>query len=316
MKLALIYDPNDPKLSPEAYSWTYRDMFLALTDAFESVQYVTGDGSAADIDADAIVFYDVHSSHHVKIDGIERHPAVKYEYFNDPHQREQQGIYPNGRRFYKLGAGGRCRRAMERGVRFIICPYRCGYERYIAPHVPDGSLAWFPVAPKPRRAVHSLLTDRKAEVLGNGHCWRGEQDFRPYEFRAWAFAKSYVTCVEHALDGRTPKGCAYQGFLSQYAGALALCDTYVVPKYLEIPMAGCLCLCQMQPDYAEMGFVDGVNCIAVDRGNLASKVTELRADPGAYQKIADSGRRLIEDRYTASHFAGFVRKHAEQFAKK
>jgi len=54
MKLALIYDPNDPKLSPEAYSWTYRDMFLALTDAFESVQYVTGDGSAADIDADAV----------------------------------------------------------------------------------------------------------------------------------------------------------------------------------------------------------------------------------------------------------------------
>ncbi len=315
MKLAVIFDPDDHKLSPASYSWTYRDMFLALCDAFEDVQYVTGDGSAQDIDADVIVFWDVHSSQAVTLDGIENHPALKYEYFNDPHQRDQDGTYSNGQRFHKLGPKGRCIRARDRGVQYIICPYRDGFAKYIKPHAGDMELLWFPVAPKPRRRVHSLLTDRKAEVLANGHLWGGEDGFRPYEFRRWAFQQKCVTVSGHALDGRTPKGYAFQGWLAQYAGALALCDTYIVPKYLEIPLAGCVCVCQMLPEYAEMGFADGVNCVAVNKEDFKQKVYTICRAPETFQVIADAGRQLVESKYTAAHFAATVKEHARRFAK-
>ncbi len=302
MRLAVVYNPNDPKLLPSAYSWTYRDQLLAILDRFAPVELVTEPCEAAAIQADAILFYDVHSSHHIEIAGIEKHPATKLEYFNDPHQVEQRGTYRTGEGFHKLSAAQRCERAMRRGVRYIICPYRDGYERYLAPHAGGMELLWLPVAPKDRRRLVPILSDRRPELLGNGHCWPGEDNFRPYEFRRWAFTQPGVTFVRHALDGGAPSGVGYQGFLSQWAGALALCDTYVVPKYLEIPLAGCVCFCQMLPEYAALGFKDGINCIAVDRATFADRVREFLAFPGRYQGIADAGRELALH-YTADRFA-------------
>lgn len=302
MRLAVVYNPNDPKLAPAAYSWTYRDMLLAVFERFAPVVHVTESCDASAIEADAILFYDVHSSHEIEIAGIEKHPALKIEYFNDPHQAEQRGVTRTGHAFHKLSAQQRCERAKRRGVQHIICPYRYGWHRYLEGYAGDMGHWWFPVAPANRRTLVPILSDRRPEILGNGHEWPGEGDFKPYEFRRWAFAQPGVTHVPHALDGGAASGPAYQAYLCGFAGALALCDAYVVPKYIEIPLAGCVCFCQMLPEYAEMGFADGVNCIAVTGGDFRDKVRDFLARPGRYQGIADAGRELALQ-YTADRFA-------------
>lgn len=305
MKLAVVYNPNDPKLLPSAYSWTYRDMLMAVLERFAPVVHVTQPCEGASIEADAILFWDVHSTHEIEIAGIEKHPAVKIEYFNDPHQAEQVGQYRTGQRFHKLSAVQRCDRARRRGVRYVICPYRSGWERFLAPYAGDMQLWWHPVAPADRRRSVAPLAVREAKVLANGHLWPGEDGFRPYALRRWAIERPGVTYTPHAIDGDTPSGAAYQGYLGSYVGALALCDEYVVPKYVEIPLAGCVCLCQMQREYIEMGFADGVNCLAVDVSNFDAAVASVKADPAAYQPIATAGRECAKQ-WTANRFAEWL----------
>jgi predicted peroxiredoxin len=286
---------------------------MAVCERFAPVVHVTQDCDAASIEADVILFYDIHSSHAITLKGIEKHPALKYEYFNDPHQDDQRLTYRDGERIHKLGPEQRTRRALERGVRFIICPYRNGFAEYIEPHAAGMELLWLPVAPKSRRRVHSLLSDRQQDVLANGHQWPGNDGFHPYEFRRWAYAQPGVTFVDHTLDKGTPAGHAYQAFLSQYAAALALCDTYVVPKYLEIPLAGCLCVCQMLPDYAAMGFNEN-NCVPVTKENFMDQIEHIKREPDEFQERADAGRNLAE-KYTAEHFAESLWAHAAAHVK-
>lgn len=313
MKLAIVYDPTFPKLRPNAYSQSYRDQFLALCERFEQVQHVVADCNAADIDADVIIFYDIHSAHHITIADVAQHKAIKYEYFNDPYQQEVKGTYADGTPVHKLGAKQRSERAMQRGADYIICPYTNHYWKYIAPHVdkPDKRLLWFPVAPAPRLQEVPLLAERRQQVLANGATWRVELDVRPYHFRRWAFAQECVTYVPHAAcDGTVPKGDAFQAMLASFAGALALCDTHNVPKYQEIPLAGCVCFAQKNVDYERMGFSDGINCVIVNRDNFNERVTGFLCDVESYQQIADAGRKLIEDNWTAKHFAEYIYRHS------
>jgi len=278
-------------------------MFLAILERFASVIHITESCEAASIEADVILFYDVHSSHHIEIKGIEKHPAVKLEYFNDPHQLEQAGTCRSTNlKFHKLSANQRTERAKRRGARYIICPYREGYQKYIAPYAGDMELFWFPPAPANRRTNPLRLTVRLPEILLSGHLWQGVDGFRPYKFRKWASGRKGVTNAEHSLSGRTPKANYYQAFLSRYAGAFALCDVYVVPKYIEIPLAGCVCFCQMHDEYEKMGFTDGVNCVAVTKENFNDRVEDFLSNIDKYQSIADAGR-IQALNYTADKFA-------------
>lgn len=302
MRLAVVYNPNDTKLSPAAYSWTYRDMFLAVQEKFAPVINITGNCDADSIDAEVILFYDVHSSHHIEIKNIEKHPAVKIEYFNDPHQKEQFGQYSSGQKFHKLSAELRVVRACSRGVKYIICPYKNGYEKYIAPYMGYTPLIWIPIAPKCRLETVLPLSLRRPEILASGHLWEGEDDFRPYEFRNWAYKQSNIYLADHAAKSDTPKGNMYQAYLSQFAGALALCDCYVVPKYIEIALAGCVPFCQMHDEFGEMGFEDGKNCIAVNKDNFNERVADFLANIDKYESIAIEARNTAL-RYTANKFA-------------
>ena len=304
MKLAIIYDKECRKLTEHAYSVTYRDMLHALIDRFD-VQEINDHCSAHDIDAEAVLFYDLHSSHHVTIDGIQKHPALKLTYFNDPHQNEQTGRYRNGPIFHKLGAEQRSHRAMERRIDYIICPYRDAYYTYIAPHIDNAEkrLWWMPVAPSGERYPNACtpLTDRKIAVLGNGSINDG--NVGGYDFRRWAYSQPCIYYIDHTSRRQdVPRGESYGVFLGHYAASAALNSLYVVPKYLEIPLAGCVCFCQMIPDYRDMGFEDGVNCIAVDKNNLRERVEEFKKKPEAYQAIADAGRDMAL-KYTAKEFA-------------
>jgi hypothetical protein len=116
--------------------------------------------------------------------------------------------------------------------------------------------------------------------------------------------------MQHTISGNTPNGKSYQGFLSGFAGALALCDTYAVPKYSEVPLAGCVCFAQYQHDYEKMGFRDGESCIYVTKKNFHREIEGFKEDVAAYQPIATRGRELILNNWTAKHFAEAV--HAIQ----
>ena len=316
MKLAIIYDKNCPKLTNSAYSQTYRDMFIAVIERSEEVQHITESCSARDIEADVILIYDIHSSHHIQIDGLENHKAVKYTYYNDPHQEEFQGKYSSGPKVHKLGAEGRVRRSLLRGVDYIICPYTTGYFKYIAPYLsnPEDMLFWFPPAPSSSRFPLKLrpLSERKHKILGNGALNDG--NIGGYKFRRWAYAQPETFYIKHTIDRPdVPSGINYGKLLCSFSAALALNGLYVVPKYLEIPLAGCVCFAQDQEDYRKMGFKHGINCLLVDGKNFKEETQAFLANEGDayYQRTAIEGRKLISNKWTAECFADALYEHAK-----
>jgi hypothetical protein len=311
MKLSLIYNPDDTKLIDISYSQSYKDQFLALIDRFDT-QHVTTNCSAADLDGDIIIFYDPHSAHHIEIDGIERHHAVKYEYIDDPRQRGIKGIHNRTKKLvHKLGAKDRMNRALQRGVNYIICPYSDSFRNRLGGYIGDMELVWFPVCPDIRRFVTPKLTERKHEVLANGSTDRFPgMDY--YDFRRWAHRRREVTCIEHCIKNPlVPRGLEYARFLAKYAGALALCGEHIVPKYVEVPMAGCVCFAQYQEDYKRMGFEDGVNCFYVNKKNFSDTINAFKRDVKHYRHVADAGRKLVEDNWTAEKFADYIYEHAK-----
>jgi len=321
VKTAIVYNKKDHKLQPEAYSWSYRCMFLALFDRFQAIP-INDNCHADSIQADVIIFFDPHSSHHISIEGIEKHPALKIEYFNDPHQVEFRGCYANGDDVYKLSAAQRVKRALDRGVKYIISPYRSGYYEYIAPHIegyggkPDDMLLYFPTAPDASLFENgrNVLAERKPQVLANGATWSSR--LKCYEFRQWAFNQDCVRVRQHChRDKATPKGCDFGDLLAEYAGALALCEFYPVPKYLEIPLAGCVCFAQYHKEYEQLGFIDGQTCIYVDKNNFVEYIKAFTNNPSMYQGIADAGRRLMLSKYTSNHFADYIYGFVKSFVE-
>jgi hypothetical protein len=307
VKLSLIFNPADKKLQSDSYSQTYRDMMIDLMRVFDDVEVIPESCSFEDITGDVVLFYDVHSSHDIQIDGIKKHPLT-YSYMNDPHQVSFSGKYRDGSLVNKLGAKERMKRATQRGVDFIICPYKNGFDKYLRPHGKQ-ELVWFPVAPR-QRIEPTKLNTRKHEVLANGHLWEGKEGFRPYAFRGWAYKQDGVEHVPHCVyQDSTPNAEKYQEFIGSYVAALALCDTYVVPKYLEIPLCGCIAIMQDMPELRELGFIDGVNCVIVNEDNFHERVKAVKVYPS--QIMADAGFKLVSENYTSEHFAKYIYEHAK-----
>ncbi len=308
MKLSLVFSPTDKKLQSSSYSQTYRDMFIDLIRAFDDVQYISESCSVKDVTGDVVVFYDVHSSHDIVIEGIKKHP-LKYSYMNDPHQLDFKGRYMDGTEVHKLCAKERMKRATKRGVDFVICPYKNGFNKYLKPYGKQ-ELVWFPVAPR-LRMKPTKLKDRKQAVLANGHLWAGTEEFKPYKFRGWAFKQGNVEHVPHCVyESDTPNAQKYQEFVGSYMAALALCDTYVVPKYIEIPLCGCIAIMQEVDELKELGFIDGINCVMVNRDNFHEKIERVMENPN--QIIADNGFKLVSENYTSEHFGRYIYNHAKE----
>lgn len=306
IKLAIVYDVGDHKLQDTSYSWIYKGMLDAIVGRFENVTHIHNDCDASDIEADVILFYDIHSTHHIKIDGIANHPALKLEYWTDPNQVEFKGMYKQfNKPVHKLGRKQRVERALERGVRFIICPFREGYYKWLGEFLSkdaEDMLLYFPLAPTPILEVLSL-SEKQWVVLGNGATHGGEM----YEFRNWAFKQPYIKVVPHWInDNSTPSGMNYLNFLSNYAGVLGLHDYFPVPKYFEIPAAGCVLFAQHYKEFEELGFKDYEHCIYVNKENFEERIRDFLSSIQSYQSIADAGIKLVGDNYTAKHFANFV----------
>ena len=310
MNLCMVYNLKDSKLRPESYCSIFKEMFDALITQFNCRQFITENCSAKDIDADLILFFDPHSSHHIEIEGIEKHQAIKIEYWNDVHQQEVKGIYQTTNQYvHKLGREQRARRAEKRGINFIVCPVKYKFYEYFTPYFGSDTekmLLYFPYAPAFERNLISF-SDRKRVILGNGATWGGFNG--GYDFRKWCFEQPYIEFVEHHIrDKNTPKSQCYKMFLSQYVAALALCTTFPVPKYYEIPASGCVTFAEYHKEYEELGFKDYESCIYVNQKNFGARINEFLADILSFQKIADAGKKLIEENYTARHFSDFLEK--------
>ena len=317
MKLAIIYDQNDHKLNSGSYSQTYKHMLDALVEHSEwDVVQIVAPNTGIEPDVDAIIIFDIHSSYHADFPNLANHKALKYTYFNDPHQQSMKGMYKDKTPVHKLGIKERVTRAFIRNIDFIICPYKDGYRNFIAPEIGDSAedmLLWFPVSPKLQDFKCNSLVDRDTGILGNGHLWKGVEGFKPYEFRNWAYRRPNVDYVAHNIsDHRVPCGDLYIEFLSKWKAGLALTDWYVVPKYLEIPMAGCLCFAQFHQDYEDMGFISDFSYIEVDKDNFDERIRHFLNNVSDYQAIADNGKKLVEENYTNKHFADAIVNHIKE----
>lgn len=309
MKLALVYAKDDHKLQDDTYSWIYKGMMDALVERFEHVTHIHDDCYYADIDADLIMFYDVHATHHIRIDGLKSHPAMKMEYVSDPNQEELRGVVRQfNRRFHKLGRRQRVDRFFERGLDYIVCPFRDGFYEWMGEYMgkdAEEMLLWFPLAPTAKVKYDVRTNLRKPRVLANGSVADGGKNI--YKFRREVFKSSVVDFVEHWIHNKeTPSGQGYLNFISQWAGALALHDYFPVPKYFEMPIAGCVTFAQHYPEYEYLGFKDYETCIYINRDNYEDRIKQFLVDPSMYQSIADAGRKLVEENYTSEHFADFI----------
>jgi hypothetical protein len=288
-------------------------MFKAVLTRFDEIQAISDNCSAQDIDADVILFWDVNSSHHIQIDGIKQHKALKIEYWSDPHQHEIKGIYQKYNLYvHKLGAEQRVQRMYDRGVEYIICPLKHSFYRYFGSLVEAEKVLWhFPVAPSFEPCSIPLL-DRKHEVLGNGAYW-GDDDTSAYAFRRWAFQQPCISFVEHCIKNKnTPNGTHYIDLLKQYSGGLALDGGGPVVKYFEMPLAGMVVFVQYHEEYKELGFIDHQNCIYVTKENFERNIQNFKEHIEEYQSIATAGMNLMSNNYTAKHFADFVYKKCEE----
>jgi hypothetical protein len=175
-------------------------------------------------------------------------------------------------------------------------------------------LFWFPPAPSYKRFKHRLrpLKQRYHKILANGITWGGEG---AYDFREWAYGQKESFFVQHAArKPGVPNGSGYGKMLCAYSASLALCDTRIVPKYLEIPLAGCVCFAQDQEDYRKMGFENLKNCFFVNKDTFKNAANMfLNTLPGDiyYQKVAREGQKLIESQWTAECFADALYNHAK-----
>ena len=318
MKLALIYNPLDHKLSKDAYSQTYFGMFQALVNRFEEIYYITTNCSAKDIEADVIIEFDLHSSFHIDIDDLKNHKAIKYTFFNDPHQEDFQGYYKDGIPVKKLGAKNRVIKALNQNMNYIICPYSDGYYQFIAPFLggsADKMFVWFPVAPSLDHSsiIHKPIKNRFLNVLCSGHLWKGRPGFNPYILRRYIYSQPDMCYLPHSLSkDSSPSGHNFIPYLTNWAGAFALSEWYVIPKYLEIPLAGCVCFAQYKEDYTRMGFKDLKNYVMINQQNYKDRLKEFKAHPELYQDLANQGQQLILENYTAAHFADFIYNHASK----
>jgi hypothetical protein len=127
-----------------------------------------------------------------------------------------------------------------------------------------------------------------------------------YKFRRSIYQRAKtgvinVSVLEHPGYGEKMKGGFldddFISYVSRYRGGIVTTSDmydYTVSKYFEIPGSGCLMLCQHTPDLANLGFVDGVNCIYIDEGNLDNVAC---LSPGSLADIARLGEELIMSRH-------------------
>ena len=306
MRVAFVWDKTERKLQSDHYSQSYRGMFTALRDKCDYIQDINEDCDAKDIDTDIVLFFDIHSSHHISIKGLEKHPSRRYEYLDDPHQIEHSGVWQGGVPFHKLGPKQRMNRARERGVNFIVCPYKEEYLHYLYPYsYPGCHVISFPVVPAIGlfKNRNNSWSNRANEITCSGSTI---SDNGEYDFRIWALDQ--LAQLGPYGNRQQMLGRDYPTFLALFKFGLAAC-TMPVPKYFEIALAGCLPIMQWNINTFEYGFRHGENCLFVSKNNFVDTVKYVIKNPNEFETIAHNAQKLVETQYTNVQFAESMLNH-------
>jgi len=130
------------------------------------------------------------------------------------------------------------------------------------------------------------------------------------EYSATDSGKGLVDCLKHYgyrchSQDKMLTGQAYYDYLKTYKGAVATSGIkpghYHRAKYIEVSACGCLPFLEYTPDIPFLGFVDGINCILIDKHNFRQKFALVNSDRA--NVIASNARELVRRRHLHSHRA-------------
>ena len=139
--------------------------------------------------------------------------------------------------------------------------------------------------------------------------------WRLYEGGAYAIAyrphPGYHCDYDHAADGRV--GAGYARTINRYRTAFTDGPVYgyLVAKYFEIPAAGALLLGADEGvggAFEKLGFIDGVNYVAVNEENLEERLAYVLAEDNhaALDEVRRAGQRLVWERHKTSDRARLI----------
>lgn len=124
--------------------------------------------------------------------------------------------------------------------------------------------------------------------------------YHPLWFYYFRTECTYSRYVEHVPKGHY-LGVDYWKLLTQYRAAIACMSYTSVLKYFEIPMCGCLMFAEVteKNQISDMGFIDGVNCVYIDKNNYEDRFQEFVEDFNnpKWKRIAETGHKLVKNTY-------------------
>ncbi len=108
--------------------------------------------------------------------------------------------------------------------------------------------------------------------------------------------------VEYVGVGAGYVGNKFGELLKRYRAACTSMTYFTVPKYVELPMGGCLTFMGINNmnGVEELGFVDGESCIYVTTKNYQQKFDEYlgTVDDPRWERIAAAGKRHVEETWS------------------
>ena len=98
-------------------------------------------------------------------------------------------------------------------------------------------------------------------------------------------------------------GLDYFNTLLTYAGGIATGGimNYITAKHFEIPAVGSLLLAPQLPDLKELGFLDGINYISIDKSNFKERIEDVVYNPEDYLEIRKAGHTHILSHFCLPH---------------
>lgn len=194
----------------------------------------------------------------------------------------------------------------------LFLPYVNTFGKFKKYNKYKNKVVWMPWS-----AQDSLLdtevpwASRKNRVLLSGHMHK--QYAMRHVVRKYSLTdsgKGIIDSIKHYGYGEQVQhkmltGQAYYDYLMTYKGAVATvavsASDFHRAKYMEISACGCVPFLEYTPDIHYLGFIDGINCILINRYNYQEKFQMIHSEKAAL--IAQNARELVRARHLHSHRA-------------
>ncbi|ALO33658.1 hypothetical protein CMT41_02220 [Colwellia sp. MT41] len=147
----------------------------------------------------------------------------------------------------------------------------------------------------------NIITSTRNDVLGFG-----QTGSKIYDLREWSFNTGELISFDYAGSGNKKYiGDDFFYWLRTFdACVVGVSSTPLynctVAKFFEIPSQGLLLFAFPSEDLSDFGFIDGENCIYINKYNFKSKIQNFKDFPLDYLEIRSKGLILIKDNHTVN----------------